>query len=156
MPSAYTAQHLFSRNKIWTVEHDPAGTDPEVVDLGQPQGASLKLIPIARLQRFAAVLFRSVGTGNCDRFEIIAATNAAGTGSPTVVVEVPTATAQTQNAIGDQLVLECDVKQVREVLPTATHVGVRIEFATGTDEAIITAIAQFIDEVPGLTANYIA
>lgn len=154
----YTAERLFSRFKIWSVELDDPGasTDPVVVDLGQPQGGGLKLIPVARLQHFAAILFKSVGTGNTDEFSIIAATNAAGTGSPTVVTQVATAVAVTQNALGDQLVLECTAEQIREALPSATHVGVRVELATGTDEMIITAIAQYMDERSGLTAHYIS
>jgi hypothetical protein len=158
MAATLSLENMFARRKVWTVEVDDSGasTDPIIVDLGQPQGAGLLLIPIARLLRFGAILFKSVGTGNTDAFNIFAATNAAGTGSATTVVSVATATAQTQNALGDQLVLECSVEQIREVLPTATHVGVRVELATGTDEMIVTAIAEYVDETSGLTANYIS
>lgn len=158
MPATYRAEHFSSRLKIWSVELDDSGasTDPVVVDLGQPQGGGLKLIPIARLRRFAALLMKTVGTGNTDEFSIIAATNADGTGSPTVVDQIATAVAVTQNAVGDNLFLEVDVDQIREVLPTATHVGVRVELATGTDEMVVTAIAEYMDQAAGLSANYIA
>jgi hypothetical protein len=158
MAATPAVEQLFQRYKIWTAEWDPTGgtTDPEVLDLGQPQAAGLKFIPIARLKRFAAILSKTVGTGNTDEFSIVAATNAAGTGSPTVVVQIVTATAITQNAINDNLVLECTVAQIHEVLATATHVGVRAEAATGTDEWVCTAIAEYMDARDGLTANYIA
>lgn len=155
MPATYDAKHLFSRQRVWAVDFDPDSADPVVVDLGQPQGAGLKCIPIAEVKRFAAVLCRSVGTGNVDAFEIIAATNAAGTGSPTVVKAHAAPTVA--NAVGDNLVLEVDVEQVREVLAAATHVGIRVELATNTDECIVTAIAAGQTyQIPGLTADFIS
>lgn len=156
MPASYRAEHFTSHLKIWSVDFDPDLDTPVVVDLGQPQGAGLKLIPIARLRRLLIEVFKSVGTGNTDECSIIAATNAAGTGSPTVVDQIATAIAQTQNAVGDVLVLEVDVDQIREVLPTATHVGARLELATATDEMVVTAIAEYMDQAAGLSANYIA
>lgn len=158
MAATATIENMFARRKVWTVEVDDSGasTDPIIVDLGQPQGGGLLLIPIARLLRFGAIVMKTVGTGNTDAFNIFAAENAAGTTNATTVVSVATATAQTQNAINDVLVLECTVEQIRESLATATHVGVRVELATGTDEAVVTAIAEYIDERSGLTANYIS
>lgn len=158
MVATYTAQHLGSRFKLWSVEVDDAGasTDPIIVDLGQPQGAGLKLIPIANLRRIMVKVFRSVGTGNTDACNISVATDAAGTGSLTTVVQVATATAQTQNAVGDELYLEADVEQMREVLATAAYVGVVVELATGTDECIVTVLAEYVNATSGLTANYIS
>lgn len=158
MAASYTAEHIFSRQKVWTVEVDDAGasTDPIIVDLGQPQGASLKLVPIKDLLRFAAVVFKSVGAGNTDEFSIIVADDAAGTANVTAVKTMTTATAQTQNAVGDVLVLETNVEQMKEVSSTAAYVGVRVELATGTDELIVTAIADYQFQRSGLTANYIS
>lgn len=154
----YAAERLFSRYTIRTVEVDDAGasTDPIIVDLGQPQGASLKLLPIADIQSFAAIVMKSVGTGNTDEFSIIVADDAAGTTNVAAVKTMTTATAQTQNAVGDQLVLEVSAEQLRESSATAAYVGVRVELATGTDELIVTAIAEKKRQYAGLTANYIS
>lgn len=159
MPATYSAEHFTSRERNIYAEFDVTTTDPTVVDLGQGFGSTDNLLDLTAnggLQRFYAALVKTTGTGNTDEFSIIAATNAAGTGSPTVVVQVATATAQTQNAVGDFLVLECDIDQIREVLPTATHVGVRIEPAVNTDEFVIHAKATYMHQFSGLTANYIS
>jgi hypothetical protein len=132
MPATYTAQHLRSRAARVIVEHDVASADdPQVVAL-TPTADCFAITDGYR--RFLAGLFRSVGTGNIDAFEIIAATDAAGTGA-TVVVEHAFATEA--DAVGDFVWLECDIEQVLEVLATATHVGVRIEQATAGDECIV-------------------
>lgn len=160
MPATYSAERYFSREKNWMVEHDPAGasTDPVVVDLGQPQGAGAACISLTEnggLRKLKVLCLKTVGTGNTDELSIIAATAADGTGA-TVVVQVATATAQTQNAVGDVLVLECDIDQIREVLAAATHVGVRHEAATGTDEWAFALTAEYLHAYQGLTANYIS
>ena len=161
MPATYSAEHFFSRFKFKEVEHDPAGgsADPLVVDLGQPQAGTDKLLDLSAnggLLRFVVRCIKTVGSDETDEFSIIAATNAAGTGSPTVVVQTATATAQTQDAVGDVLGLECTIEQIREVLATATHVGVRHEASTGTDEWVFFTMAEYVHAFSGLTANYIA
>lgn len=160
MASTATHEHFSAREKFWVVEHDPAGasTDPVVVDLGEPQGASTQCISLTAnggLRSLRVKCMKTVGTGNTDEFSIIAATDATGTNA-TVVQQVATATAQTQNAVGDQLYLEVTIEQIREVLPTATHVGVRHEAATGTDEWVFACIADYLHQYAGLTANYIS
>jgi hypothetical protein len=132
---AYTAHHLNARVNTRLVDYD-IDDALNVADLGQPQGAGLKLVPLADgYRRFRAALFRSVGTGSVTKFQIIAATNAAGTGSPTIVVEHAIGSAP--NAVGDTIWLECDAEQVREALPTATHIGLRVHLATASDEAVL-------------------
>jgi hypothetical protein len=157
MPATYAAQHFFSRLAWKTVEFDVTTTDATVADLGTPQAGTDKLLSLTAnggLLRLAVKLLKTVGTGNTDGFEIIAATNAAGTGSPTVVVAHAAPTGQ--NAVGDYMVLEVDINQIREVLATATHVGVRLEPATNTDEFVISAIAEYAHKFPGLTADFIS
>lgn len=153
MPATYDANHLRSRVRLRHAEFDPDSADPVLVTLNP--GASEACIALAGgARRFLASLLRTVGTGNTDAFQIIAATDASGS-NPTVVVAHATPTGQ--NAINDVLVLECDVEQIREVLPAATHVGVRVELATATDEAVVAFLEadnQF--ERSGLTADYIA
>lgn len=160
MASTAAHEHHSAQEKFWVVEHDPAGgsTDAVVVDLGQPQGASEKCISLTAnggLQSFRVICQKAVGTGNTNEFSIIAATDATGTGA-TVVQQIATATAQTQNAINDNLFIEVTAEQIREVLSTATHVGVRHQAATGTDEWQFACIAQYLHRYAGLTANYIS
>lgn len=159
MPATYSAEHFTSRERNVYAEFDVTTTDSTVADLGQGFGSTDNLLDLSAnggLQKFYAALIKTVGTGNTDEFSIIAATNAAGTGSPTVVVQTVTATAQTQNAVGDVLALECTIEQIREVLATATHVGVRLEPATNTDEWLIHAKATYLHSYAGLTANFIS
>lgn len=154
MPATYSAEHLNSRVESRMVDYD-IDDALNVVDLGQPQGAGAKCLPIKDFHRFRAALFRSVGTGSVVDFQIIAATNAAGTGSPTIVVEHALGTAP--DAVGDTIWLEVDADQIYEVLPTATHVGVRVDLSTATDEAVIffeRAMPRFARN--GLTADYTA
>ena len=154
MASTATAEHLRSRLRVMSVDFDPNADTAVVATLNPAASEQCRAIS-GGARRFMAVLVRSVGTGNVDGFEIIASTNAAGTGSPTVVVAHAAPTVA--NAVGDQLVIECDIEQVREVLATATHVGVRAELATSTDECIITFIeADHLYERAGLTADYIS
>lgn len=152
MPATKTVEHFFSRLHVRMVEYD-SDDALNVVDLGQPQGAGNKCLPIAQITRFAAILFRSVGTGTVAEFQIIAATAADGTGA-TIVTEHAIGSAP--NAVGDMIVLEVDMEQVHEVLATATHVGVRVDLATATDECVIGVLTDSRYPASGLTADYIA
>lgn len=120
MPATAATEHLTTRGERRMVDYD-IDDALNVVDLGLPQGAGNKCLPLAATFRhFLAGLFRSVGTGAVTKFEIIAATAADGTGA-TIVREHVLGTAP--DAVGDFIWLECAVEQAREVLPTATHVG---------------------------------
>jgi hypothetical protein len=153
MVATYTASHLFSRSERRMVDYD-IDNALNTVDLGQPQGAGNKCLPIANFRRFAAGLFRSVGTGSVTAFHIIAATAADGTGAVAVVSH---AIGSAPNAVGDTIWLECDVEQVREVLSTATHVGVQVHLVTTTDEAVISfERAEPFYPAAGLTADFIS
>jgi hypothetical protein len=133
MVATYTAQHLRARSERRMVDYD-IDDALNLVDLGQPQGASNQCLPIALFRRFIAGLFRSVGTGTVDAFHIVAATSAAGAGAVAVVSH---AIGSAPNLLNDTIWLECDVDQIHEVLPTATHVGVQVDLATATDECVI-------------------
>jgi hypothetical protein len=153
MPAQYTAEHLRSRINARAVDYD-IDAALNVVDLGQPQGAGNKCLPLKDgYRRFLAGLFRSVGTGSVTAFQIIAATAADGTGA-TVVVQHAIGSAP--DAVGDTIWLECDIEQVKEVLPSATHVGVRVQLATATDEAVVVFLrADPTFVASGLTADFI-
>lgn len=135
MPATYTAHVAMARSERRMVDYD-IDDALNVVDLGQPQGAGNKCLPLSDgYKRFVAGLFRSVGTGSVTKFQIIAATAADGTGA-TIVTEHGIGSAP--NAVGDTIWLEADIEQVKEVLPTATHVGVRVQLVTTTDEAVVS------------------
>lgn len=149
---AYTAQHITSRTNKRMVPFDPDSADPVIVDLDPTSAA--ELLPLSDgFRRFCAGLMRTIGTGNVDAFQIIAAKDGDGTGA-TVVVEHAAPT--WANAEGDTLWLECDADQVREALADATHIGVRVELATATDECtIFFERADPLFAHGGLTADYI-
>lgn len=132
MPSTTTADKLRSHADRRMVDFDPDAADPTIVDLDKASAG--EMLPLAGFRRFLAAVMKTVGTGNMDAFQIIAATDAEGTGATIVQAH---ATPTSHNAVGDTAFLECDIEQVREVLPTATHIGVRIELATATDEACV-------------------
>lgn len=153
MPATYTAQHLNSRVESRMVDYD-IDAALNVVDLGLPQGASKKCLPISGYKRFRAGLFRSVVSGGVTAFQIIAATAADGTGATIVVAH---ALGAAPDALNDQVWLECDAEQIREVLATATHVGVRVQLAQATDEAVVFfERAEPFYVTPDLTADYVA
>lgn len=156
MVATYTAQDLGARMEVRTVIWQPAdAATAQIVDLGQPQGASALMLPIARFRRFLAQCTTSLLTGTGPTaFSICAATSAAGAGVQLVVTH---AMGSLPNAEGDSVVLECDVEQIHEVLPTATHVGVWLDCNHNDDEAAITFIrAEPLAERSGLTADYVS
>lgn len=154
---ATTSVHkLQARLAIHTVIHQPAdAATAQLVDLGQPQGASAKCVPIANYREFLAQVTASLLVGNgVVAFSIYAATSAAGA-NPTAVVTHAVGTAP--DAEGDSLNLECNVEQIREVLPTATHVGVWLDCANNDDEVAVTLIRSNPFHTAGaLTADYTA
>lgn len=153
MAATYTAEHLKSRSERRIVEYDSDGA-LNIVDLGRPQGASNKCLPIANFKRFLAGYMTTVGTGGITQFDMIAATDAAGSGATQIVAH---ALGTNPDAVGDHVWLECDVAQVLEVLPTATHIGLRVDMVTATDECVFYfERAEPYYPVTGLTADYIA
>jgi hypothetical protein len=154
MPATYTTDVLGSRalRRIVEIDIDAA---LNIVDLGTPQGAGNKCFPIANFRRFIAGVFRSVSAPSAlTAFQIIAATDAAGTGATIVVAH---ALGAAPDAVGDTVFLECDVEQVREVLAAATHVGVRVQVANAADENVIYFEAN--DPMfprAGLTADFVS
>lgn len=152
MAATYTADHLRSNALRRMVDFDPDATTATIVDL--VPGSNDELIPIKDYRKFLFGLFRSVGTGSVTSFEVIAATDADGTGATAVVAH---AIGSAPNAVGDTIWLECNVEQIHEVLSTATHVGVRIALVTATDECVVSVEAsEPVFPRASLTADYIS
>jgi len=153
MTATYTANRELSNRVRRLVDYDIDGA-LNVVDLGQPQGAGNKCLPIALFRRFVAGLFRSVGTGSVTAFSIIAATAADGTGATIVATH---ALGSAPDAVGDTIWLEANVEQVREVLAGATHVGVQVDLVTAGDECVVYfEQADPLYVSPDLTADFIS
>ena len=156
MVATYTAHKALACCRRGLFDFDPDTTDATVVTLGPGlETATDKCVPIANFRRFVAGLVRSVGTGSVTSFKIIAATAADGTGNTAVVAH---AIGSAPNAVGDYIWLECDVEQIHEVLPTATHVGVEISLVTSTDECIVyfEESEPFHGPRAGLTDDFIS
>lgn len=153
---AYTAQHISSRREQRVVIWQPAdAATAQLIDLGQPQGASALCVAIAGFRRFSAQTCASLLVGNgVIAFAIYAATDAAGTGATSVVAH---AVGSAPDAEGDSLFLECDVDQIRAALATATHVGVWIDCANNDDETAVVFTREEADRPhPAMTADYVS
>ena len=152
-----TAMHLRANNSIRTVIWKPAdAATAQIVDLGQPQGASALCLPIMGFRSFFAQLTLSIqnaGTDDIVAFSIVAATSAAGAGVLPVVTH---ALGTTPTTLQDSICLECSIEQIRETLPTATHVGVWADFTHNDDEAAVTFIrGDAVHPRADLTSDYV-
>lgn len=138
-----------------SVIHQPSdAATAQLVDLGQPQGASAKMIAIENFHAFLAQITFSLAAGTgIVAFSIYAGTSAAGA-NPTAVVTHAVGTAP--DAEGDTLYLECTVEQIHESLPSATHVGVWVDMQHNDDELAVTLFGVPRFAFDGLTGDYIA
>jgi hypothetical protein len=130
MTATYSTQKALARSKRLMSDFDPDATTSTLVNLVAP---STKGIAIAQYRRFVFGIMRTVGTGAISTVKVQAATAADGTGATDVISATPT----TADAVGDTVWYEVDVEQIREVLPTATHVCLAIALATATDECCV-------------------
>jgi hypothetical protein len=159
MAATTTAQHLFAGCECRLRENDPDTGADAYVDLAEPAAGAAgtptaPFLPIANFRRFAALYMTTVGTGGITTFQIVAGTSAAGAGATVVVSH---ALGSNPDAVGDFVVLECNVEQIHEVLATATHVGVLVNLVTSTDEgACLFMRAEPLYPVAGLTADYVS
>jgi hypothetical protein len=154
MAANYSAEHLTSRLFVRSVDFDPDTGDDSFVTLNPGASeACLSLTANGSPRRYLFDVFRSVGTGGVTTVTVIAATAADGTGA----VTVKQVAATTANAVGDHVFVEVDVEQVKEVLAGATHIGLKIDLVTATDECVVTVIgAEGQFQYSGLTADYIS
>lgn len=155
MTATYDAQSLLARFKCRMVNWDPDSASKVLVDL-DPTGTG-ECFPIARSKRFLfGIVLNTTAAGpyEISAFEVIAATDADGTGA--TVVKAHALGGGTPDAVGDTVWIEVDVEQIREVLATATHVGVRAQVSDLLAEASLVVIEERMEEVNGLTADYIS
>jgi len=153
MAATTTANDLNTRSNVRLVDFDPdTGSDAYVLlnSAGSESG-----LPIAGFRKFRAIFSPTVGTGGITAFQIGGATAADGTG---FVAAVSHALGSNPDAVTDQVVLECNAEQIREVLSTATHVLVLINLVTSTDEGkvMFERADPIYGPTHGLTADYIS
>jgi len=153
MAATASVTHIKDNTSLVMVDFDPDATGATIVDLDKATGG--EGVTIAGYRHFLAGLFRSVGTGSVTAFEIVADTDDDMATTPTIVVSHAIGSAP--NAVGDTIWLECDAEQIHEVLAGATHVGVRVNLVTATDECVIF-FGRFNAFNPrrALTADYIS
>lgn len=149
MASAQTIEHLKANLKVTHYDFDP-DVDTKV-DAGW--------VDMRDFTHILMSFFRTVGTSNLDTFRVLANDQADGSGTDVEVVAH--AVASEPNAVGDYMFVEVSDTMIREVCDAAgvdgRYVSLQLEFATGTDEGVVTYIrsgARFPQT--GLTANNIA
>ncbi len=144
-------QKFMSRNAMLSYDVDPAGDTTDAFDVAWVDSRDFEL--------FMTSFFRTVGTGNLDTYSIIANSESDGSGTDATIVAH--AIANQPNAVGDQIFLECSAEQVADASTTTTgrlrYVSISIEFATGTDEGVVTYIRHGARRATsGLTAESVA
>jgi hypothetical protein len=147
--SVQATNRFRANNAVKLYDFDPDGVNP--VDVAW--------VPFKDFFGFLVGFFRTIGVGAVDGFKILA--NTAEDGSGTDVVVKAHALASQPDAVGDQVWLEVTAEEVRQactdagVVPAA--VSASVEFATGTDEGVVTYIRwgpRFAKD--GLTADVVA
>lgn len=145
MATVQSNERLFSRMKIKHYDFDPGDTNPNDIDW----------VDMRDYGGFAITFFRTVGTSNLDTFSIIA--NPESDGGGTDVTIKAHAVPSEPNLIGDQIFLEITAEMLADAGSTLRYVSASVEFATNSDEAVITYV-RFDPRFPatGLTASIIA
>ncbi len=133
MASPQESQKVASRMAVKQYDFDP-DVDTAV---------DVAWVDMQNFRTLMVVFFRTVGVGNLDGFRILA--NSSPTGAGTDVVVKVHALGSQPNAVGDYVFLECQAEEVMQEANDAGVTGARyvtanIEFATGTDEGVVTYI----------------
>ena len=147
--SVQSTNRFRANNAVRLYDFDPDGVNP--VDVAW--------VPFRDFYGLLVGFFRTIGTGAVDGFKILANTKEDGSGTD---VEVKAHALGSQpDAVGDQVWLEVTAEEVRQactdagVVPAA--VSASVEFATATDEGVVTYIRwgpRFAKD--GLTADIVA
>jgi len=154
MAATYTAESLSARQFCRMVEFDPYTGDATFVTLNPAASEDcLALADNGGPRRYFFGIMDTVGTGGITSATVYACTAAAGTGA----TEVDSITPTTCDAVGDHVFIEVNVEQIHEVLATATHVGLKIDLVTSTDELAVVVIGtDGLNKYAGLTSDYIS
>lgn len=144
MASTIASDCLSSTLTVTHYDFDPGGTDP--VDVGW--------VDMRDYDSILITFFRTIGTGAVDTFKIIA--NSASDGGGTDVEVKAHAVTSEPDAVGDYIFLECTAADLQSVGDDLRYVSASVEFATGTDEGVVTYIRRAKRQYAGLTADTIA
>ncbi len=156
MASAVTVEQIKSRMALKLFDHDPGASSAVVVSTDG--GTTKNYLPMANYENFLVGVMNSVSTSSSGPtlVEILAATDATGTNATAVV----TSGAVTSVTLGDNIFVECNADQIREVGAAAgynfTHVTARITCSNSGDECVVL-MGRFNPKYPvtGLTVNNI-
>lgn len=109
--------------------------------------ADIAWVAITNFSAFLAMVFRSVGTGGLDAFQILGNTVADGSGTDVTLADLSTApesvTLSTINAVGDTAMLEVDQADLDAANSSETPllgISASVGHVTATDESVITYI----------------
>lgn len=148
MPSSQVVQKLLSNLEITQYDFDPDSTNPVDVAWVDMKDKTCMLFGF----------FRTVGTGDIDTFRVIANSEPDGSGTD-VIVKTKSLTGVQPNAVGDYTFIEVTAEEVRGVDTDGLglrYVSLQIEFATATDEGVVTYIAKPRFPRENATADVIA
>lgn len=108
--------------------------------------------------KILATFFRTVGTSALDTFKILG--NAESDGSGADVIIKTHAVANEPNALGDYIYLECTAEEIAQEGADAgedvRYVTISAEFATSTDEGVVTYVREGTRRHLALTAESVA
>lgn len=130
MATAIATDKLQSNLAVTHYDFDPDGTDAVDVAWVDMRGFEGILVSFTR----------TVGTSNLDTFALIA--NSESDGSGTDVEIKAHAVASEPNAAGDYIFLEASAEEIGAAGTDLRYVSVSAEFATGTDEGVVTYIRK--------------
>lgn len=153
MASTTIANDLRTTLNVRSLDFDPDSASASFVTLNAAAAASG--LALGTYRKFFAQYRTMVGTGGITELSIGGATAADGTG---YVAAVTHALGSNPDAIGDYVSVECTDEQIREVLSTATHVCVRVDLVTSTDEGNVTFIMAdpLYGPTNSLTSDYVS
>ena len=140
MASAAPAHHLSATLQVQMFDHDPGRTDATITNAAGTTVASIKGQDMRDVSHLLVAAAPTVIGGNgLTLLEIVAATDT----SFTTPVVIKASAAVVNDANGDYTVLECTAEDLQAVSTAdLRYAAARLTMATGTDEAVVTYVAQ--------------
>ena len=152
MASPQSSDKLLSNLAITQYDFDPdADTAVDVA-----------WVDMRDFENFAFSFFRTVGTSALDTVKILANADSAGGGTDVEIKTWTNAAFGDPDAVGDYAFGECTAEEIAQEASDAgianvRYVSVQLEFATSTDEAVVTYVRGGAKRAyDGLSANSIA
>jgi hypothetical protein len=135
MASSVTTQKFFSKVSQASYDHDPGATTAVITS---PDGGTTKRsVDMANYEGFAVIAMTSVSASSSGitKLEIVAAEDSAMSTNLTVVKDSGTVAA---DAVGDCVVAECTVAEIKSLGSALRYVAARLTCSNSGDEAVVT------------------